>query len=87
MASDRSECPVSRRDAGIAAGLRLGNCIPAGIQPFLAAVTDKYALKSVQLTIEATLFCGRAQHDFRIIRGVEHYKVSVSRKESHFYAD
>lgn len=27
-----------------------------GIQPFLAAVTDKYALKSVQLTIEATLF-------------------------------
>ena len=30
MASDRSECPVSRRDAGIAAGLRLGNRIPAG---------------------------------------------------------
>ena len=27
-----------------------------GIQPFLVAVTDKYALKSVQLTIEATLF-------------------------------
>ncbi len=27
-----------------------------GIQPFLAAVTDKYALKSVHLTIEATLF-------------------------------
>ena len=29
MASDRSERPVSRRDAGIAAGLRLGNCVPA----------------------------------------------------------
>ena len=27
-----------------------------GIQPFLAAVTDPYALKSIQLTLEATVF-------------------------------
>ena len=26
-----------------------------GIQPFLAAVTDPYALKSIQLTLEATV--------------------------------
>lgn len=27
-----------------------------GVQPFLAAVTDRYALKSIQLTLEATVF-------------------------------